>query len=234
MGEPSQPGRVAPPTCDRELDARSRRPETRPGPDQRVEALPGHQPAHAEHDAGFCADAEAGASTLPLVGSERPEPLGVDPGRDNHDRQIGASDSPGLLRGISACRDDDIGTAQHRTQSGSTAGETAGHGDLSAVQHQPVRLGQRGSEQADRQRGVEHHEVGGDVGRERSMRRASRGVGSNTRSRVAHDPERLLRIPLGGAAMRSREDRDLVGRQSAPQLPEVRLDAADAWAGSRS
>ena len=185
-GQALQAVEVAAAAGDREDEVRARPAQRRRGPDRRVEALAWHQAADARRSARQSAGSpKCSRASSRSASVERAEALRVDARRHDRDRQRAAGGVLGLSRRVAAGRDDVAGPAQHPRERLLAAGQPAGHGDLGAVEDHVVRQLQRRPDEAERQRGVEHDEVGAEVARQ-SIRcgAPSAGAASSTGSRV--------------------------------------------------
>ena len=101
-----EPLAVASPARDRDLEVGPRGDEARRGLEQRVEPLPGDEPAHADDHAAVGVETEPASDVGSLVRREGTEALGVDTRRHDHDRQRASRRSLGLERGVAAGGDD--------------------------------------------------------------------------------------------------------------------------------
>ena len=77
--------------------------------------------------------------------------------------------------------------------------QAAGHGDLGAVQHDVVGQGERGTDQTERHRRVEHDELGAELGGELVDAAHHQRVRQQHRLAGALDAERLRGVELRGA-----------------------------------
>ena len=127
LGQPSQSGSIAAAAGDGQHEVGPRRLQRRRGPDRRVETLARHQSADADDQLGVDGQSESTTGLSSLVVGQRPEPLGVDAGRNDGDRQRAAGGVLGLGCRIAAGGDDVAGPAQHVAESllGSPAADRA-------------------------------------------------------------------------------------------------------------
>ena len=172
--------------------------------------------------------AEARAGRRPARRRRGDEAVDVDAGRDDDARQRPAGGALGLGGRVAAGGDDQLGArAAPARAAARAAGQAAGHGDLGAVEHDAVRAAQRAGRAAR----------AAAPGRARRARRRSRRPGGRCGGAGrawAAAPARATRttgtaggVPPAAPSYGRGEHGDVVGRQPPPQLPEVRLDAAD-------
>jgi hypothetical protein len=88
-------------------------------------------------------------------------------------------------------------------------------------------MAEPGPEGADGKGRVEQDQLGADVVGQGVDAPAEAGPGQEELLGRPVDPVGLLGVPLGGTGPRGGEDGDVLGREPAPQLPEVRLDPAE-------
>ena len=196
-------------------------------PNRRVETLAGHQPGDADDDLGVGCEPEVRASGRTFVVAERVELVGIDSTRHHRYRQLTSCCVDRFGGRVPAGGDDALGPAQRVGQRLLGSGETTWHGDLGAVQHQPIRQVERRTDEPERHRWVEHHEVGADVlGQIVDLLDHPR-VRQQHRFACAFDPIGLAGIELGGALVGAGQHGERLGRQATPPFPQQRLDAAD-------
>ena len=197
------------------------------GIDQHIEALPGHEAAEPQQHRRRRIEPETLPRRRPRVIIERREPVDIDARRDHDGRQWSAGGMDRLGRRIATSGDDDPGTAQHPAEHPTRTGESARHGDLGTMDDHAVRPFESRPQPAERQCRIEQHEVGTDLVGETIDAPHQRVGRQQPAGAVALDPDGLAAIELCGSRMRGGEDRGRLGRQSPPQLPEVRLDATE-------
>ncbi len=195
------------------------------GGDQRVEPLPRHQPAHADHDLAVRRQAGVDPGLAPLLGAQGAETLDVDPGGHDRHRQPVAGEVERFGRGIAAGGDDARRPPEHAGQQLAGHGKAGGDGDLRPVEHDAVRHAEPRPQHAHGQRRVEQDQRGAGFVRHPpdltgEGRRRQQHLG------VAVDGEGLGGVERRGPGMGGGEHRHPVGRQASPQLPQVGLDAA--------
>ncbi len=91
-----------------------------------------------------------GTGFTPFGGIEGVEPLHVDPGRDNGDRQPPAGRVLGLGGRVATGGNDVAGTPQHITEGLAAERQAARNGDIGPVQHHVVRQRQRRANETER------------------------------------------------------------------------------------
>ena len=104
-------------------------------------------------------------SGTPFVVGEGPEALDVDARWHDRDRQRLPGGVLGLGRRIPTGGDDVAGAAQHMAERLLRTGDPARDRHLGAVQHDVVRQRERRPDQPERDRRVEHDELGPDPAR---------------------------------------------------------------------
>ena len=158
---------------------------------------------------------------------ERLEPVGVDTTRHDGDRQLTAGGVLGL-GGRIATGGDDVACPTERVRQRLLAErETAGHGDLGAVQHEVVGKFERWPDESERDGGVEHDEVGAEVAGEFVDLAHHERVREQDRFAGPLDPVRLVGVERRRVGVRAGEHGEPIGGKTTPPLPEQRLDAAD-------
>ena len=197
------------------------------GTQQHVESLARHETAQAEHHQRVRRQAEATAHVAALRVGQGTETLDIDTRRDVG-RRKGTPRSPlGFSQWVAPGGDHDARATQHATKGAVRAGNAPGHGDLRAVEHDAVAVSQAQADEPYRQRGIEHDDLRTDFVRQRVD--VSSDPPCRPQDLVLHPlhAEGLFAIPLARAAVRRGEHRRSLRRQSAPQLPQVRLNAAE-------
>ena len=155
------------------------------------------------------------------------EPLHVDPGRDNGDRQPPACRVLGLGGRVATGGDDVAGTPQHITEGLAAQRQSARNGDLGPVQHHVVGQRQGRADEPEWQGRVEHHQVGADFTGHRVDPLHHPWVRQQHRLAGALDKKWLLGIELGGTRVGAGEHGKGLGWEAAPPLPQQGLDATD-------
>jgi hypothetical protein len=95
------------------------------------------------------------------------------------------------------------------------------------VQNDRVGQTQGRPDETERDGRIQDHQSGTDVGGEVADPAGKDGVGEQNRLPRALDAKGLAAVEALGVGIRTGQDGDVFGGQAAPQLPEVRLYAAD-------
>ena len=161
-----------------------------------------------------------------LVVGNGTEAVDVDAGRNDGGRQVLARDLPSLARDPGAGGDDVRGLTKHAAQEAVRPGQASRHADLGAVNHDGVGHGEPAAHVSKREGGVENRERGAGAGNDGVDARRNGAHREQHLLVSALDAERLGGVEGGVARVGGREDRKAIGRQPAPQLPQVGLDAA--------
>ena len=106
------------------------------------------------------------------------------PGGTWTDRELPTGRPLRLRRGVGAGGDDDPGPPQDPAQQQVRGGQATGDRDLGPVKDHAVGPSQVRAEEADRERRVEHHEVGAGLLGQGVDPAGEEGMGSSTGSRL--------------------------------------------------
>ena len=230
-GQPPQAAGVGPAADQQQRRVRDRGPDVRPGADQRVLSLAGHEAGHADHHRPAAEPEPFPEGRTPHAGAEG---AGVDPGREpGHPRrsrrgQRARQPHPGVLtevgdrvHGVAYPAEQAARGGQHRPARLMAVGDG----------HQPPRPRppQRRCEQAQRRRRAEQHRVaaapveqpGGPPRHRRHRQHQGRGM--------AFDREGKRGVELGRSLPCGRVDADTARREPDREGMHEGLDPACPW-----
>ena len=197
------------------------------GPDQRVHALAGDQPADADHQRRIHRKPQVGTDRGPFPGIQGTEAVGVNPGGYHHRGQVAIGGARGLHGRIVAGTDHQRGPAEDPRQQRTTDREPTGHRDLGTVQDHGVGTVHAGRGVPDREGGIPYHQLGIVSGRQPSDPTGHAPRGQQHRLPGATQREGLVGVEGDRPGVRRGVDGDVVRGEASPELPQVGLDAPD-------
>ena len=115
---------------------------------------------------------------------------------------------------------------QDPSQRATYGGQPGGQRDLGSVHDNCVRKRQAAGEQPERERRIEHHQLGSGLGGRRLDAAQERRRGEQHAPGTPHR-ELLRGVELFRTWVRGRQDRGAPCGQTTPELPQVVLDAAE-------